>query len=169
MLAVQDKVTECGAAWTPVPDRAIALGEPVALLVTVTVAVALPAAVGLKITPKVSCCPAVNVTGVPAPVRLNPVPLSAICEIVTLEFPEFVTVTFCVDDEPVFTLPNARLELLNDSVLVAATAVPLKARAVGELGALLTMLTVPLAVPAGYGSKLNAETRRLPGAESDGK
>ena len=152
MLAVHDRLTECGAACTPVPDRAIVTGEPVAVLVTVTVPEALPADVGLKITPKANCCPAVNVTGVPAPLRLNPVPLSAICEIVTLEFPELVTVTLCVEEEPVFTLPNPRLELLNDSVLVAAIAVPLKASAVGELGALLTMLTVPLPVPADVGA-----------------
>jgi hypothetical protein len=33
-------------AWTPVPDNAIVAGEPVALLVTVTLPLALPLVVG---------------------------------------------------------------------------------------------------------------------------
>jgi hypothetical protein len=45
-------------------------GDPVALLVTVTVPDVLPAVVGLKIILKASACPADSPTGVPAPVRL---------------------------------------------------------------------------------------------------
>jgi len=50
------------------------------------------------------------VTGVLPPVTEYPVPLTAICEIPTLEFPVLVTVTFCEEEDvPVVTLPKLRL------------------------------------------------------------
>ncbi len=52
------------------PDNDMVAGDPVALLVMVTVPVALPTLVGAKMTLKVSVCPADNPTGVPAPLRL---------------------------------------------------------------------------------------------------
>jgi len=128
------------------------VGDPVAVLVTITVPVSDPAEVGLKITPKVMACPDVSVTGVPAPLSVNPAPFSAIPETVTLALPVFVAVTFCVDELPLFTFPNARFVELNESVCVAATPVPVKAITVGELGALLTTLTLPLAAPAAVGA-----------------
>jgi hypothetical protein len=131
----------------------IVVGEPVALLVTVTVPLALPAAVGVKITLNVRFCPGVSVTGVPAPLRVNPAPLSVICETVTFEFPALVTVRFSVEDDPVFTLPKPRVVVLKESTAVAATPVPLRAIAAGEFGALLTIVTLPLAVPAEAGAK----------------
>ena len=127
------------------------MGDPLALLVTVTLPERFPLVEGLKVTPKTSCCPAVSVTGVPALLKLNPVPLSVICEIVTLAFPELVIVMFLVEDEPAFTLPNERLELLNVKVLVAATPVPLKDIDVGDVGALLTTVTAPVESPAEEG------------------
>jgi len=128
-------------------------GEPAALLATVTVPLSEPAAVGENTTLKVRFCPAVSVTGVPAPLRMKPDPVSVMLEMVTLEFPVLVTVTVRVKDEPAFTLPNARLVVLNESVWVAATPVPLRAMAAGELGALLTTDTEPLTVPAEAGEK----------------
>lgn len=128
------------------------MGETVAVLVTVTVPVSPPAALGLKITPNVRLCPALRVTGVPAPLRVNPAPLSVICEILTLALPESVTVTLCVDDDPVFTFPKPRFVVLNVSNCVAATPVPLRAITAGEFGALLTMVTLPLAVAADAGA-----------------
>lgn len=70
MLASHESPTEYVVGVTPVPDNVMVEGEPVALLVTVTEPDALPAVVGSKITLKLSFCPAVNVTGVPAPLRL---------------------------------------------------------------------------------------------------
>jgi hypothetical protein len=70
VLAVQDKATVCGVAVTPVPVRAIVAGEPVALLVTVTLPGKLPVVVGLKITLSVVLCVGVSVTGVLAPLRV---------------------------------------------------------------------------------------------------
>ena len=127
-------------------------GEPLAVLATVTVPVSLPAALGLKTTPNVNACPAVSVTGADAPLRLNPVPLSLICETVTFAFPEFVTLTFCVAEDPSFTLPNPIFVVLNVSNSVAATPVPLRPITEGEFGALLTMVTLPEAAPADVGA-----------------
>ena len=135
----------------PVPERAMVVGEPVALLATVTVPLSEPAAVGENTTLKVSFCPAVTVTGVPAPLRVKPEPVSVMLEMLTLEFPVLVTITVCVADDPAFTLPNATLVVLNVSVWEAATPVPLSATLAGELGALLTTDREPLTVPADAG------------------
>ena len=127
------------------------LGEPDAVLVTVTEPLSLPAALGLNTTLKPIFWPALRVTGVLAPLRLNPVPLSLICDTVTLAFPEFVNVTLCVAEDPAFTLPKAIFVVLNVNVCVATTPVPLSAIAAGEFGALLTMLTLPVTAPADAG------------------
>lgn len=50
-----------------------------------------------------------------------------------------------------FTFPKPTLVVLNVSVCVAATPVPVKATIAGEFGALLTMVTLPLSVPAEVG------------------
>jgi hypothetical protein len=64
-----------------------------ALEVTVTVPLALAADVGVKVTLKVVLCPAVRVTGAVMPLSVNPVPLIATCEMVTLVPPVLVTVS----------------------------------------------------------------------------
>ena len=152
MLAVQLRLTEWVVAWTPVPESVIAAGEPVALLVTVTVPPSLPAPLGEKITPNVRVCEGASVTGVLAPLRENPDPLSVICEIMTLAFPVLVIVTFCVDEDPVLTLPKPRVVVLNERSSVAATPVPLRAITFGEFGALLRIVMLPLAAPAEAGA-----------------
>lgn len=59
---------------------------------------------------RVRVCDGESVTGVLPPVTEYPVPLTAICEIPTLEFPVLVTVTFCEEEDvPVVTLPKLRL------------------------------------------------------------
>jgi hypothetical protein len=135
------------------------LGEFAAALVTVIVPALLPTALGLKITLNDMLCPALTVIGVSDPVKLNPAPLSLICAMVTLEFPEFVKVTLCVAEDPVFTFPKAMLVVLKASACIAATPVPLSAIAAGEVGALLTTLILPVAAPAAAG--LNC-TLKLP-------
>ncbi len=140
-------------ACAPVPESEIVAGEPVALLVTVTLPFALPAVVGLNTTPNVNVCDGVSVAGTLTPLRVYPVPLTVIDETRTFVLPVFVIVTFLVDDVPVFTFPNARLDELNESVCVAATPVPLSATVAGEFDALLAMLTVPTRFPAVVGAK----------------
>lgn len=151
VLAVQFRETEWVVDCTPVPESAIVVGEPVAVLVTVTEPESLPAVVGAKITLNARLCPAVSVTGVLAPLSVNPAPFSVILETLTLAFPEFVTVILCVEVDPVFTFPKPRFVVLKVSTWVADTPVPLKAMSAGEFGALLTIVTLPLAAPADAG------------------
>jgi len=151
VLAVQDKFTVWGTDCTPVPDSVIVAGEPVALLVTVTVPLRPPVVAGLKTMPNVIACEGLRVTGAPAPVRLYPVPPAAICEICTSELPVLVIVSFSVLLIPSSTLPKFTLVLLSEMVRVAATPDPLKANAVGEPGALLTILMLPVADPVAVG------------------
>jgi hypothetical protein len=151
VLAVQDKLTECGVAATPLPLSATVAGEPAALLVIVTPPVTLPAVVGLKITLKVNFCDGDRVTGTLAPLNEKPVPLILICEIWTFELPVLVTVSVCVEETPVSTLPKFTLVVLNDSVSVAVIPVPLKDTPLGDPAALLTIEMPPLAEPVDDG------------------
>lgn len=166
-LAIQLNVTEWFTC-TPVPESAMVLGEPEALLVTLTEPTSLPAAFGVKITSKVIFCPELRVTGVPAPVRLKPLPVALICDTVTPAFPELVTVTLCVAEDPALTLPNARLVLLNVNVCVTATPVPLSPIVAGEFGALLTTLTVPVTAPAAAGLNCTLKVLVCPDASVTG-
>ena len=75
----------------PVPDNGIVSVGLEPFEVTVTFPVAAPAAVGVNVTVKLALCPAVSVTGAVMPLKVNPVPLIATSEIVTLEPPVFVT------------------------------------------------------------------------------
>jgi len=147
VLVVQLNVTEW-LVCTPFPESAMVLGEPDAVLVTVTELVSLPAALGLKIALNVIPCPGLRVTGVFAPVKVNAAPFSLMLETVTFEFPELAKVTLCVAEDPAFTFPKEMLVVLNVNTSVAATPVPLNPMVVGEFGALLTRLTVPVAAPA---------------------
>ena len=157
------KLTVCVTTATPVPVSAIAAGEPVALLVTVMLPFAAPAAPGSKITLNVNACEGFRVTA-PAPLSEYPVPLTEIAEICTALLPVLVIVSVNVEGEDVFTLPNARLDELSDSVLVAATPVPLRATVVGEFGALLAILTVPDRLPVVVGANTALNETLDPGA-----
>jgi hypothetical protein len=152
VLAFQFNDTVWELVCAPAPDSTIVAGDPFALLATVTVPVAFPAAVGPKTTLNVRLCVGVNVAGVPAGPTLNPVPAAVMPEIVTFALPVFVTVTDCVADDPVFTLPKLRLFVLNDSTCVDAIPEPLKPITTGLFGALLTIETLPFAEPADAGA-----------------
>jgi hypothetical protein len=60
---------------TPVPLSEIVAGELVAVLTTVMLPVALPAAAGAKLAASERLCPAARVTPPAKPVTLNPVPV----------------------------------------------------------------------------------------------
>jgi hypothetical protein len=145
------------------------VGEPVALLVTVTVPVSVAAVVGLNTTLNVIVWFGVSVTGVFAPVKLKPVPFSLIWVICTFPLPVFVAVTGSVDELPVFTFPKFRLVVLNDSVSDCATPVPLSGIVAGEFGALLTTLTLPLAAPAEAGENCTLKLLDCPAAREIGR
>ena len=56
-------------------------GDPVALLVTVTLPAMLPATAGANFTLKVAAAEGASVKGVVMPVAVTPAPFTAICEI----------------------------------------------------------------------------------------
>jgi hypothetical protein len=60
---------------TPVPDNGMVSVGLEAVEVMVTLPLTLPADAGVSVTVKVALCPAVSVTGVVIPLKLNPVPL----------------------------------------------------------------------------------------------
>ena len=75
------------------PESEIVSGEFVALLATETLPVILPAPDGAKVAVKVAACPGVRIVPEEIPDALKPAPETVTLEIVTLEFPAFVSVT----------------------------------------------------------------------------
>lgn len=111
-----------------------------------------PVAVGLNVIAKTTFCVGLNVTGALPPVIEYPAPLSAICEIVTLEFPVFVIVTpWAADDVPVVTFPKLKVPGPIPSVSVGAMPAPARLTEFGEVGALLKMDTLPEVAPVVVG------------------
>ena len=72
-----DGLGDKSPAESPVPDRGMVRDGFEPFDVTVTVPLALPAAVGVKVTLNVVLAPAASVTGVVMPLKLNPDPLIA--------------------------------------------------------------------------------------------
>jgi len=152
VLAFHVSAAECCTGATPVPDSDMLPGEPLALLTIEMLPFTSPAAVGPNWTVNVRVCDGVRVTGALPPVIKYPVPVKFIWEIVTLEFPVLVMVAFCeVEVVPVVTLPKLRLVGLMPRVGVAAIPVPVRPTEVGEVGALLTMETLPDIAPTAVG------------------
>lgn len=92
------------------------------------------------------------------PLKLKPVPLVVIWEIVRAEPPEFVRVSESVWLLPVATLP--KLRLVGFALKMAGvTPVPDNAMFSAEFDALLTIARLPVRLPAACGEKttLNAE------------
>jgi len=87
---VGDAVNAPGA--TPVPESGSVSDGFDAFDVMVTVPVAFPAVCGAKPTLNVVLCDGLSVRGVVIPLRVNPVPLTAACEIETAVPPLFVRV-----------------------------------------------------------------------------
>jgi hypothetical protein len=109
VLAVQLSKTDSGVTWTPVPDKETVAGEFVALLVTLTLPVTLPAVVGANTTFSVADWFGDKLVPALTPLALNPAPEGVTPEIVTFEFPLLVKVTLIVLLLPSFTLPKLRL------------------------------------------------------------
>jgi hypothetical protein len=107
--ATEPKLTLAGLAlswpWVPVPDRAIAAGEPGELLTTEMLPVAAPADVGAKVAVNDALLPALIVIGIVAPLILNPAPEAVACVTVRVAFPEFVKVIVWGALLPTATLP----------------------------------------------------------------
>ena len=145
VLGDQDTDTEWLTTATPVPDSVIEPGELVALLATDTLPVALPAVDGENVAVKVAVWPGFRIRPEETPEALNPAPETVTLEIVTVEFPTFVNVTFCVPLLETFTLPKLTDEELEFSKRVEAVTVSTAALLVA-LPALLLTATVNLAL-----------------------
>jgi hypothetical protein len=91
--------------WVPVPDRAIAAGEPGALLTIETLPDAAPAAVGAKVAVNDALLPALMVIGIVPPLTANPVPVAVAWVTVRAPLPEFVKVIVWGTLLPTATLP----------------------------------------------------------------
>ena len=133
------------------PDNATVAGEFVALLVTVTLPLTLPAAAGANAIS--SATDWLGVRAVPAvtPLALNPAPVTVTLDIVTFEFPLFVSVTLAEPLLPTLMLPKFRLAGLAPSRRVSVTPVPLRLTVTGVLEALLVIVRLPDALPAEVG------------------
>lgn len=135
----------------PVPVRAIVKVGFDALEVTVTLPLLAPLDSGVNETLNVALCPAVSVTGAEIPLTLNPVPLTATCEIEMLVLPVFVTVSDRVLVCAICTLPKLRLVGFDPS---APAATPVPDNAIFKVGfdAVEVMATFPLTAPAAVGA-----------------
>jgi hypothetical protein len=93
----------------PAPESGTFKVELVAFDAMARLPVTLPPEVGENATLKLTLCPAFSVAGKVMPLALNPNPVAAAEEIVTLAPPELVTVSVSDALLPVFTLPKLRL------------------------------------------------------------
>jgi hypothetical protein len=160
VLGVQLSAAECapGAADTPVPVRLTFAGDPVALLTTEMLPVALPAAVGANCTPTVTLCVGDSVTALPPLDTLNPPPLLVIDDIATLPLPVFVTLKSCTAEVlPTFSFPKLKLVGLSDNVKLDVVPLPLTGTTRGESVALLTIVRPPLEFPAVVGANFTVK------------
>lgn len=156
--ATDPKFTLDGLAPTwpaiPVPDNAIAAGEPGALLTIEILPVSLPVAGGVNFAVNDALLLALIVIGMVAPLMLNPVPEGNAWVTVNAAFPGFVNVTVCDPVLPTDTLPKATLAGLIVSCGCDAVPDPDNAIPSGEPGALLTIEMLPVALPAVVGENL---------------
>jgi hypothetical protein len=148
-----------GCGVVPAPLKAIEIDEFVAVLVTVTLPLAAAAAVGVNVTLNDVDCPPVSVTSPEKPLTVNAVlPLAATCDTEMLDVPVFFNVTVWDGWLPITTFPNAIAEGLAFSAEPAVSPLPVKDKTVGDPGALLTKLMLPLALPPVVGANW---TRKL--------
>ena len=104
----------------------------------------------------------------PNPLVLNPAPVVVTLDIVTLELPLFVSVTFEEPLAPKFKFPKLTLVGLAPNSRVGATPVPLSEIANGEPGALLDSEIEPVTAPAELGENTALKEAVLPGVIVNG-
>ena len=145
MLASQLNPTECALfdVLGALPVSAIFSGEFAALLVTVSVPLALPEAFGSKFTVNVFDSSGVSVSEPPDPLKLNPVPETVTLEIFAFAFPEFVTFTLAEPALPTLTLPKLSVVALALSDTDAVVPFPLSGIFAGDPDALLATASAP--------------------------
>jgi len=130
----------------------------------------------------VRLCPAARVCGAVKPLRLNPAPVTVTEEIVALEPPELVTVSYSIWLLATWILPKFMFEGLaarKPGVAPESGAVPVPAREIVvvlkrcfwlfPIGAEVTTDVLPLVPPADCGVKATARRTLCPGATVIGK
>ena len=113
------------------------------MLLTVRLPVREPVVVGAKITLIEADWPAERERGRDIAAAVKPLPLAVTCEIDTVAFPVLVIVALPTEDVPVFKLPKLSEAGLAESCRTCEIPVPLRPMFVGEVGALLTKVSVP--------------------------
>lgn len=108
VLPFQDRFTECVDAAVPFPLSACVVADCCALLMKVSVALALPATGGLKVTVNGTLWPAAMVVGSDIPPTLNVVLLELAPVTVTLP-PLAVSFPEAAPLDPTTTLPSSRV------------------------------------------------------------
>ena len=164
------KLVGLEASWpcaSPLPESGTESVGLLAFELIVRDPAAAPAAVGVNVAVKVALWPAFNVTGRLGPVMLNPVPLAAAPEMVTLSPPVLLTLTGTLCALPSVTFPKFTLPGLAARV-PAATPVPETEIPKGEFVASETIDSVPLAAPALVGAKLVLKVMLWFGATATG-
>jgi hypothetical protein len=140
-------------AVAPIPDKGMLRLGFEALDAMVKVPPADPDTVGANFTAKAVLCPAFNVMGAVIPLRVKPDPLTAACEIVTLEPPGFVNVPESDCVPPTVTVPKARVAGF-EVIAPAAAPIPDNATVAPGLEAFEVMVMLPLADPETMGANL---------------
>jgi hypothetical protein len=139
----------------PVPVSVITVGELVALLATLTFAfVTAPPVVGANVTVSVADWPGVKMVPFATPLAVNPAPVVATPEIVTAEFPLFVSVDVCDAVLPSFTFPKPKLAGLAPSNSVDATPVPDRLIVIGDGVPFVVRVIEPLIAAVDVGAKI---------------
>jgi hypothetical protein len=148
-LALDGVIVRAGCM--PLPDTVTTAVEPCELD-TVMLPVMFSDADGLNTTLIAALWPAPIVSPAAIPLAEKSLAFTVTAEIVALAVPLFVILTVWLPVLPTAMLGKLKLVGLADSNGVAAVPVPLNATAVGELGALLVILTLPVRLPAVVGS-----------------
>jgi hypothetical protein len=174
-VATVPKFTLEGFAVNCVVEDAVAVAlQPiasvafVALLVTVKVPEAFPAAVGLNIALKLALAPAARVTGSESPDTEIPAPEAETREIVMLDDPELVSDRAWADWDPTVTVPKLSEAGLAVKSETFATPVAVNATIIGEFGALLLIIIFPLAGPLAAAVNVAATAAVWPAASAMG-
>jgi len=129
---------------------------------------ALPATVGVNVTPKLAVCPADKVRRGAEPLRVKPVPVTLTWEMLTGALPVFVSVTLCVALALRVSLPKLKEVVLGVSCRTGDKPVPLSGMVVGEFGALLISVRLLEELVPDVGVKLNVKVVDFPGANVSG-
>jgi hypothetical protein len=167
-LAAAGSHANTGEAVTPMPFKPSKCGAPTALDATLTLPLAAPDAVGVKVTAKLQVAlaakllPQLCVTAKPA--------LAVMLPKLTVPVPTLLnTVVRKADATPVLWLPNAKLDGAKFSNRVGATTaapVPLRLKAAAPLLASDVKLRVALRKPTAPGVKVNPTVQLLPTANA---